>query len=74
MDADAQRTILVSAATELATSGRLPLDALAAATGLDLEDVRAGVEQLAARDLLEAEDGAVVRVTGAGMAELEAEG
>ena len=74
MDADLERTLLVQAATELAGGGRLNLDALAATTGLSLEEVTQGVEELAARDLLEAEDGAIVRVTDAGLAEVEADG
>lgn len=74
MDADLERTLLVQASTELSTGGRVTLADLATATGLDVEDVTAAVERLAAQDLLEAEDGAVVHVTGAGLAEIEASG
>ncbi len=69
MDADLQRTLLVHAATELASGERLPLADLATATGLALEEVAAVVDELAAQDLVEVEDGPVVRVTEAGMAE-----
>ena len=47
---------------------------LATASGCDVEDATAAVEQLAAQDLLEVEDGPVVRVTDAGLAEIEASG
>jgi len=74
MDADAERTLLVHASTELTTGGRLQLDALAAATGLSVEDVSAAVESLAAKALVEVEDGAVIRVTQQGLAEVAADG
>lgn len=74
MDADLERTLLVQASTELASGGRVTLADLATATGLDVEDVTSAVEQLAAQDLLESEDGAVVRVTDSGLAEIEAAG
>jgi len=74
MDADAERALLVHAATELTTGGRLPLDAVATETGLTLEDVTAGVERLAAQGYVEVEDGALVRVTDEGLAEVEAGG
>ncbi len=71
MDADLERTVLLHAATELTTGGRLALDELATATGLSLEEVGSVVEQLAGQDLVEVEDGAVVRVTETGLAEIE---
>ncbi len=71
MDADLERTVLLHAATELTTGGRLALDELATATGLSLEEVGSVVEQLAGQDLVEVEDGAVVRVTETGLAEVE---
>ena len=74
MDADLERTLLVQAGTELAGGGRVMLADLATATGLDLEDATSAVEQLAAQDLVEVEDGAVVRVTDSGLAEIEAAG
>ena len=74
MDADLERTLLVQASTELAGGGRVMLADLATASGCDVEDATAAVEQLAAQDLLEVEDGAVVRVTDAGLAEIEASG
>lgn len=74
MDADTERTLLVQASTDLAGGGRVKLADLATATGLDLEEATTAVEQLAARDLVEVEDGAVVRVTDAGLAEIQAEG
>jgi len=74
MDADLQRTLLVQAATELVSGGRLPFAALATATELSLEEVTAAVEELAGQDLVEVEDGAVVRVTDAGMVETETTG
>ncbi len=74
MDADLERTLLVHAATELATAGRLPFAELATSVGAELEEVTAAVEELAGRDLMEVEDGAVVRVTSTGLAEVEAAG
>jgi Mn-dependent DtxR family transcriptional regulator len=74
MDADLERTLLVQASTELTGGGRVMLADLATSTGLDLEEATAAVEQLAANDLVEVEDGAVVRVTDAGLAEIEASG
>jgi len=74
MDADLERTLLVKASTELTSGGRLPLDALATDTGLSLEDVSTGIEELAAQGYVEVEDGAVVRVTDEGLAEIEAAG
>lgn len=74
MDADTERTLLVQASTDLAGGGRVKLADLATATGLDLEEATTAVEQLAAQDLVEVEDGAVVRVTDAGLAEIQAEG
>ena len=74
MDADVERNLLVQAASELTSGGRISFDALAVATGLSLEEVTGGVEDLAARGLLEVEDGAVVQVTGPGLAETEAAG
>lgn len=74
MDADAERTLLVHAATELTTGGRVPLEAMAIETGLSIEDVTTAVEQLAAQGLVEVEDGAVVRVTSEGLADTEADG
>lgn len=71
MDADLERTVLLHTATELASGGRLALDDLATATGLSLEEVTSTVEELAGQDLLEVEDGAVVRVTESGLAEVE---
>lgn len=71
MDADLERTLLLHAATELVTGGRVSLAELATATGSSVEEVTSAVEDLAGRDLLEAEDGAVVRVTEAGLAEVE---
>lgn len=74
MEADMERSLLVHAATELATAGRLPLAELATVIGVDLEEVAAAVEELASKDLVEVEDGAVVRVTSTGLAEVEAAG
>ena len=74
MDADRERTVLVQASTELAGGGRLMLADLATATGFELEEATRLVEELAAQDLVEVEDGAVVRVTDAGLAEIEADG
>lgn len=74
MEADLERTLLVHAATELSTASRLPLGELATAIGVDLEEVTAAVEELASKDLVEVEDGAVVRVTSTGLAEVEAAG
>ena len=74
MDADRERDLLTHAATELAGGGRLSMSELATATGLSIEATTQVVEELAARDLVEAEDGAVVRVTDAGLAEVEAVG
>ena len=71
MDPHLQRTVLLHATTELTTGGRLALDDLATATGLSLEEVSTVVEELAGQDLLEVEDGAVVRVTETGLAEVE---
>ena len=71
MDADLERTGLLHAATELTTGGRVALDDLATATGLSLEEVGSVVEELAGQDLVEVEDGAVVRVTETGLAEVE---
>jgi Mn-dependent DtxR family transcriptional regulator len=74
MDADLERTFLVQASTELAGGGRVSVADLATATGIDLDDAKAAVEQLAAQDLVEVEDGAVVRVTASGLAEIESAG
>ena len=74
MDADLERTLLVQASTDLAGGGRVMLADLATAAGLDVEQAAAAVEELANQDLVEVEDGAVVRVTDAGLAEIEADG
>lgn len=74
MDADRERTLLIHAATELTTGGRLALDEMATATGLSLEEVTAGVEDLAGQGLVEVEDGAIVLVTREGLAEVQTEG
>ena len=74
MDADRARDLLTHTATELAGGGRLSLSELASASGLSIEETTAVVEELAAQDLIEAEDGAVVRVTDAGLAEVESVG
>ncbi len=71
MDADLERSLLLQASMELTSGGRLPLDDLATAVSRDLEEVTAAVEELAGRDLVEVEDGAVVRVTQTGLAEVE---
>ena len=71
MDADLERSLLLQASLELTSGGRLALDDLATALRRDLEEVTAAVEELAGRDLLEVEDGAVVRVTDTGLAEVE---
>ena len=72
MDADLERSLLLQASMELTSGGRLSLDDLATAVSRDLEEVTAAVEELAGRDLVEVEDGAVVRVTATGLAEVEA--
>ena len=74
MDADRHRDVLTSAAAELTSGGRLSMSDLASATGLSIEEVTSVIEELAGQDLVEAEDGAVVRVTDAGLAEIEAVG
>ena len=74
MDTDRERTLLLQASTELVSGGRLSLDALATSADLSLEEVTSGVEELANQGLVEVEDGAVVRVTDAGLAEIEADG
>jgi len=74
MDTDTQRTLLVQAATELTSGGRVLLADLASATGLGEDEVCEAVSELAAENLVEVDDGAVVRVTDAGMAEIEGAG
>jgi hypothetical protein len=74
MDADLERTFLIQASTDLADGGRATVADLATASGIDLDDAKAAVEQLVAQDLVEVEDGAVVRVTDSGLAEIEAAG